>query len=66
MCNAATQINNAQGFGFEIDVKKFSWEKLKQGREQYIKNITNALQRISHQILHQLQSYHNVLSFFLQ
>jgi glutathione reductase (NADPH) len=39
--NAATQINNAQGFGFEIDVKKFSWEKLKQGREQYIKNITN-------------------------
>lgn len=39
--NTATQINNAQGFGFEVDLKSFSWKKLKQGREQYIKNITN-------------------------
>jgi hypothetical protein len=25
--NAATQINNAQGFGFDIEVKNFSWKK---------------------------------------
>ncbi len=38
--NAATQINNAQGFGFAVDVKSLSWEKLKQGRDNYIKGIT--------------------------
>ncbi len=39
--NAATQINNAQGFGFNIEVKNFSWKKLKQGRDNYIKGITD-------------------------
>ncbi len=39
--NAATQINNAQGFGFNIEVKNFSWKKLKQGRNNYIKGITD-------------------------
>ncbi len=39
--NTATQINNAQGFGFDIEVKNFSWKKLKQGRDNYIKGITN-------------------------
>jgi glutathione reductase (NADPH) len=39
--NAATQINNAQGFGFDIEVKNFSWKKLKQGRDNYIKGITD-------------------------
>jgi glutathione reductase (NADPH) len=35
------QINNAQGFGFDIEVKNFSWKKLKQGRDNYIKGITD-------------------------
>ncbi|MBW5289501.1 MAG: Glutathione reductase [Candidatus Ruthia sp. Apha_13_S6] len=39
--NTATQINSAQGFGFDIEVKNFSWKKLKQGRDNYIKGITN-------------------------
>ncbi len=38
--NTAAQINSAQGFGFEVNMKSFSWKKLKQGRENYIKGIT--------------------------
>ena len=38
--NAAATINNASGFGFEIGSVDFSWEKLKQGRDNYIKGIT--------------------------
>jgi glutathione reductase (NADPH) len=38
--NAATQINNAAGFGFDIELKNFSWEKLKAGRNKYIDGIT--------------------------
>ena len=38
--NTATTINNAPGFGFEIDGVDFSWQKLKQGRDNYIKGIT--------------------------
>lgn len=39
--NTATQINNAKGFGFDLEVKDFSWQKLKQGRDNYIKGITD-------------------------
>ena len=39
--NTATQINSAQGFGFDVNVKNFSWKKLKQGRDNYINGITN-------------------------
>ncbi|HBW06906.1 MAG TPA: glutathione-disulfide reductase, partial [Gammaproteobacteria bacterium] len=39
--NAATHINSAQGFGFDVEVKSFSWKKLKEGRDNYIKGITN-------------------------
>jgi glutathione reductase (NADPH) len=39
--NSAAQIHNASGFGFEIGVKSFSWKKLKQGRDNYIKGITD-------------------------
>jgi NADPH-glutathione reductase (EC 1.8.1.7) len=39
--NTATQINSAKGFGFDVEVKNFSWKKLKQGRDNYIKGITN-------------------------
>jgi len=38
--NAATHINSAKGFGFDVEVKNFSWKKLKQGRDNYIKGIT--------------------------
>ena len=38
--NTAATINNASGFGFEIGSVDFSWEKLKQGRDNYIKGIT--------------------------
>ena len=38
--NAAATINNASGFGFEIGGIDFSWQKLKQGRDNYIKGIT--------------------------
>jgi len=38
--NTAATINNASGFGFEIDKVGFSWKKLKQGRDNYIKGIT--------------------------
>ena len=39
--NTATQINSAQGFGFDVDLKNFSWKTLKEGRDNYIKGITN-------------------------
>ncbi len=39
--NTATQINSAQGFGFNVELKDFSWKKLKEGRDNYIKGITN-------------------------
>ncbi|QKQ23781.1 glutathione-disulfide reductase [Candidatus Ruthia endofausta] len=39
--NTATQIDSAQGFGFDIEVKNFSWKKLKQSRDNYIKGIIN-------------------------
>ncbi len=39
--NSATSIKNAKGFGFDIDLKGFSWKKLKKGRDNYINNITN-------------------------
>ncbi|MCS5591346.1 MAG: glutathione-disulfide reductase [Gammaproteobacteria bacterium] len=38
--NAAATINNASGFGFEMGSIDFSWQKLKQGRDNYIKGIT--------------------------
>lgn len=38
--NAATQINSAKGFGFDVDLKSFSWKKLKKGRDNYINGIT--------------------------
>ena len=38
--NTAATINNAPGFGFEIGSIDFSWQKLKQGRDNYIKGIT--------------------------
>ena len=38
--NTAVTINNAPGFGFEIGSIDFSWQKLKQGRDNYIKGIT--------------------------
>ncbi len=39
--NTATQINSAKGFGFDVDMKDFSWKKLKEGRDNYINGITN-------------------------
>ncbi len=39
--NTATQINNAKGFGFEVNMQGFSWQKLKTGRDNYIKSITS-------------------------
>ena len=39
--NAASTINSAKGFGFDLDVKNFSWQTLKQGRDNYISGITN-------------------------
>lgn len=39
--NTASAIHSAQGFGFDIEVKNFSWKKLKQGRDDYINGITN-------------------------
>lgn len=38
--NTSNTINNAQGFGFDIDIKNFSWKTLKQGRDNYINGIT--------------------------
>jgi len=38
--NTASTIHNASGFGFDIGNVDFSWEKLKQGRDKYIKGIT--------------------------
>jgi len=38
--NTASTINNASGFGFEIGSVDFSWKKLKQSRDNYIKGIT--------------------------
>jgi hypothetical protein len=31
----------SSAFGFDIEVKNFSWKKLKQGRDNYIKGITD-------------------------
>lgn len=39
--NAASTINSAKGFGFNVDMQDFSWQTLKQGRDDYIKGITN-------------------------
>lgn len=39
--NTATIINSAQGFGFEVEIKDFSWKKLKNARDNYIKSITD-------------------------
>lgn len=39
--NAATTIKTAQGFGFDIEKKGFSWRRLKTARDNYIKGITN-------------------------
>ena len=39
--NTATQINSAKGFGFDVELKDFSWKKLKEGRDNYINGITN-------------------------
>ena len=39
--NAAAQINSAQGFGFDVEMRGFSWKKLKQGRDNYINGIVN-------------------------
>ncbi len=39
--NAATQINSASGFGFDVDIKNFSWDALKQARDEYVKGITS-------------------------
>lgn len=38
--NTAATISNASGFGFEVGKVDFSWQKLKQGRDNYIKGIT--------------------------
>lgn len=38
--NAATAINSADGFGFDVDIKGFSWDTLKQARDDYVQNIT--------------------------
>jgi glutathione reductase (NADPH) len=38
--NTATQINSAKGFGFDVDLKGFSWKELKKGRDNYINGIT--------------------------
>lgn len=38
--NAATAINSADGFGFDVDIKGFSWDILKQARDDYVQNIT--------------------------
>ena len=38
--NTATQINSAKGFGFDVELKNFSWKALKEGRDNYIKGIT--------------------------
>lgn len=38
--NTATQINSASGFGFDLNINDFSWKKLKDGRDNYIKGIT--------------------------
>ncbi len=37
--NTATHINNAQGFGFDVKVKDFSWKKLKTARDNHINGI---------------------------
>ncbi|SFV68526.1 Glutathione reductase [hydrothermal vent metagenome] len=39
--NTAMQIKNAQGFGFDVEQKGFSWEELVKGRDGYINGITN-------------------------
>jgi glutathione reductase (NADPH) len=39
--NVATQINSAKGFGFDVELKNFSWKTLKKGRDNYINGITN-------------------------
>ena len=39
--NAASTINSAKGFGFDLSVEGFSWSTLKQGRDNYINGITN-------------------------
>lgn len=39
--NAATTINNAAGFGFDIVQAKFNWYNLKKAREDYINGITS-------------------------
>lgn len=38
--NTATTIANASGFGFELEQKSFSWQKLVVGRKKYIDSIT--------------------------
>lgn len=38
--NTASAINSAQGFGFDIDIKNFSWKTLKKSRDDYINGIT--------------------------
>jgi len=39
--NTATHIKNAEGFGFDIQQKSFSWQDLKNKRDDYIKGITD-------------------------
>lgn len=39
--NTATAIKNADGFGFEVEQKNFSWQKLVAGRNKYISGITS-------------------------
>ena len=37
--SAATLIKNAAGFGFDLEQRSFSWQTLKQGRQNYISRI---------------------------
>ncbi len=36
----AETLHNASGYGFDVDIKSFSWKKLVDARENYIKGIT--------------------------
>ena len=35
----AETLHNASGYGFDVDLRSFSWEKLIEARESYIKGI---------------------------
>ena len=39
--NTASHIKNARGFGFDIQQKGFSWQELKNKRDDYIEGITD-------------------------